>query len=39
MFESKKLWEKYAVTAREIEAARDEAARELQAFLVELVYE
>ena len=33
------LWEKYAVTAREIEAARDEAARELQAFLVELGYE
>lgn len=33
------LWEKYAVTAKEIEAARDVAARELQAFLVELGYE
>ncbi|MEQ9237039.1 N-6 DNA methylase [Coleofasciculus sp. E2-BRE-01] len=33
------LWEKYAVTAKEIEAARDVAAQELQAFLVELGYE
>ncbi|MEM8641061.1 MAG: N-6 DNA methylase [Cyanobacteria bacterium P01_G01_bin.54] len=33
------LWEKYAVTAKEIEAQRDAAARELQAFLVELGYE
>lgn len=33
------LWEKYAVTAKEIEAARDTAARDLQAFLVELGYE
>ncbi|WP_072619876.1 type I restriction-modification system subunit M [Spirulina major] len=33
------LWEKYAVTAKEIEAQRDEAARELHAFLVELGYE
>ncbi|MEM8610804.1 MAG: N-6 DNA methylase [Cyanobacteria bacterium P01_H01_bin.105] len=33
------LWEKYAVTAKEIEAARNEAAKELQAFLVELEYE
>jgi len=32
------LWEKYAVTAKEIETARDAAARELQAFLVELGY-
>ena len=32
------LWSKYAVTAKQIEAERDEAARELQAFLVELGY-
>jgi type I restriction enzyme M protein len=32
------LWRKYAVTARQIEAERDAAARELQAFLVELGY-
>lgn len=33
------LWGKYAVTAKQIEAERDEAARTLQAFLVELGYE
>lgn len=33
------LWSKYAVTARQIEAERDEAARALRAFLVELGYE
>ncbi len=33
------LWAKYAVTAKEIEAERDRASRELQAFLVELGYE
>ncbi|MFM2346124.1 MAG: hypothetical protein RL654_877 [Pseudomonadota bacterium] len=33
------LWRKYAVTARQIEAERDAAARELQAFLAELGYE
>ena len=33
------LWSKYAVTAKQIEAARDEAAEELQRFLVELGYE
>ncbi|MGG7056430.1 N-6 DNA methylase, partial [Nitrosomonas sp. ANs5] len=33
------LWSKYAVTARQIEAERDQAARQLQAFLVELGYE
>jgi len=33
------LWDKYAVTAKEIETARDAAAQELQAFLVELGYE
>ena len=33
------LWQKYAVTAREIEAERDLAAEQLQGFLVELVYE
>jgi type I restriction enzyme M protein len=32
------LWRKYAVTARQIEAERDKAARELQAYLVELGY-
>ena len=33
------LWNKYAVTAKEIEAERDQAAEELKAFLVELGYE
>lgn len=33
------LWSKYAVTARQIEAERDQAAQQLQAFLVELGYE
>ena len=33
------LWRKYAVTAKQIEAQRDEAAAQLQAFLVELGYE
>ena len=33
------LWSKYAVTARQIEAEREQAAGELQAFLVELGYE
>jgi type I restriction enzyme M protein len=33
------LWSKYAVTAREIEAERDTASEQLQAFLVELGYE
>jgi type I restriction enzyme M protein len=33
------LWQKYAVTAKTIEAERDAAAEELQAFLVELGYE
>jgi type I restriction enzyme M protein len=33
------LWGKYAVTARQIEAERDAAAKALQAFLVELGYE
>jgi type I restriction enzyme M protein len=33
------LWSKYAVTAKTIEADRDEAAEQLQAFLVELGYE
>ncbi|WP_018174072.1 type I restriction-modification system subunit M [Thioalkalivibrio sp. ALJ9] len=32
------LWDKYAVTARQIEAERDEASRQLEAFLVELRY-
>lgn len=32
------LWSKYAVTARQIEAARDDAAKALQHFLVELGY-
>lgn len=35
----KNLWSKYAVTAKQIEAERDEAARALQAYLVELGYE
>jgi type I restriction enzyme M protein len=33
------LWGKYAVTARQIEAERDAASAQLQAFLVELGYE
>src|SRR5690606_2255428 len=33
------LWSKYAVNARQIEAERDAASRQLQAFLVELGYE
>jgi type I restriction enzyme M protein len=33
------LWNKYAVTAKQIEAERDQAAEELQKFLVELGYE
>lgn len=33
------LWNKYAVTARTIEAERDTASKQLQAFLVELGYE
>jgi type I restriction enzyme M protein len=33
------LWRKYAVTAKQIEAQRDAAAQQLQAFLVELGYE
>ncbi|MCY1196698.1 type I restriction-modification system, M subunit [compost metagenome] len=33
------LWGKYAVTAREIEAQRDAALRQLQVFLTELGYE
>lgn len=33
------MWDKYAVTARQIEAERDEASRQLQEFLVELGYE
>lgn len=33
------LWSKYAVTAKEIEAERDAAAEQLQAFMVELGYE
>ena len=33
------LWGKYAVTAKQIEAERDEAAKALQDFLVELGYE
>jgi len=33
------LWSKYAVTANQIEAEREEAAQALQAFLVELGYE
>lgn len=32
------LWRKYAVTAKQIEAQRDAAAEQLQAFLVELGY-
>jgi type I restriction enzyme M protein len=33
------LWGKYAVTAKTIEADRDEAAEQLQVFLMELGYE
>jgi len=33
------LWSKYAVTAKQIEDERDEAARTLKAFMVELGYE
>jgi len=33
------LWGKYAVTAKQIETERDQAAAELQGFLVELGYE
>jgi type I restriction enzyme M protein len=33
------LWSKYAVTAKQIEAERDEAAKALKKFLVELGYE
>ena len=33
------LWSKYAVTAKTIEDARDEASEKLQAFMVELGYE
>lgn len=33
------LWNKYAITAREIETQRDAAAQELKRFLVELGYE
>ncbi len=33
------LWNKYAITAKQIEAERDEAAKVLQEFLVELGYE
>lgn len=33
------LWNKYAVTAKQIEAERDDAAKELRMFLVELGYE
>jgi len=33
------LWRKYAVTAKQIEAQRDMAAEQLQAFLTELGYE
>jgi type I restriction enzyme M protein len=33
------LWSKYAVTAKEIEAERDAASEQLQAFMVELGYD
>jgi type I restriction enzyme M protein len=33
------LWNKYAVTAKQIEAEREEATKKLQSFLVELGYE
>jgi type I restriction enzyme M protein len=32
------MWDKYAITARQIEAERDEASRQLEAFLEELGY-
>lgn len=35
----KNLWDKYAVTVKEIEAERDAASEQLKAFLVELGYE
>lgn len=35
----KNLWDKYAASAKQLEAECDEAARALQAFLVELGYE
>lgn len=34
-----KLWNKYAVTAKQIETERDKATKDLQAFLAELGYE
>jgi type I restriction enzyme M protein len=33
------LWDKYAVTAKTIEAERDAASKQLKAFLLELGYE
>ena len=33
------LWDKYSVTAKEIEAERDAASAQLKAFLTELGYE
>jgi type I restriction enzyme M protein len=33
------LWSKYAITAKTIEAVRDEASEKLQAFMLELGYE
>ena len=33
------LWDKYAITARTIEAERDAASKQLKEFLVELGYE
>jgi len=33
------LWNKYAVTAKQIEVEREHAAKDLQVFLVELGYE
>jgi type I restriction enzyme M protein len=33
------LWNKYAITARDIETERDAASNQLKAFLVELGYE
>lgn len=38
-FAVENLWQKYATTAKEIEVERDQAAAELQQFLVELGYE
>ncbi|MBC3918127.1 N-6 DNA methylase [Undibacterium sp. CY18W] len=37
--EIENLWAKYAITAKQIETARNEAAQELQDYLVELGYE